>query len=186
MKKIKFPVDKKKWSPSLIPGAIVLITSINAENQINIAPKSWIQMVSFEPPVLMFSGTKGNTTENNILQNENFCVNFIDATISSKVFQCIKYKGKERIDFLEFSFSKSEMIDAPQIDQCKANIECKLYNTQKVGSGFVIFGEMVYASIWDELMRAERAKKYELLDQIVFLENSVYGKFNQIRVLDLK
>ena len=38
MKKVKYPIDKRKWSPSLIPGAIVLITSVDLESQINVAP----------------------------------------------------------------------------------------------------------------------------------------------------
>ena len=76
------------------------------------------------------------------------------------------------------------MIDTPLIEQCKANLECKLCMTQEIGSGFIIYGEIVSASIWDKLMKVERAKKYKLFDQTVFLENSLIGKFNKIETLD--
>jgi len=87
MKKVSFPVDKQKWHPSLIPGAIVLISSYNSEKELNIAPKSWIQMVSFEPSILMFSGTKGNITENNILETKCFGVNIVDSSLAAKTYE---------------------------------------------------------------------------------------------------
>lgn len=65
-------VDKMKWHPRLIPAAVVLISTYNIKGETNIAPKSWIQMVSFKPPILMFSGTEGNTTERNIIDKTGF------------------------------------------------------------------------------------------------------------------
>ncbi len=66
MKKVNYPIDKKKWSPSIIPGVIALISTYDLKGNPNIAPKSWIQMVSFEPSALRFSGSKDGTTEKNI------------------------------------------------------------------------------------------------------------------------
>ena len=65
MNKVNYPIDKRQWSPSLMPGPIAIISTCNKESGYNIAPKSWLQMVSFEPPILMFSGSKDNTTEKN-------------------------------------------------------------------------------------------------------------------------
>jgi flavin reductase (DIM6/NTAB) family NADH-FMN oxidoreductase RutF len=72
-------------------------------------------------------------------------------------------------------------IDAPLIDQCRAHLDCQLLDTKDVGSGFVVFGEIVAASIWDEIMKAEPGKRYELLDQIVFLEDGVWGRVEKNR-----
>ncbi len=77
MKKVDYPVDKREWCPSLIPGPIVLISTYNSKKEPNIAPKSWVQMVSFDPPILMFSGSKGNKTEENILKTGCFAINFV-------------------------------------------------------------------------------------------------------------
>ena len=56
MKKVNYPIDKKKWSPSLIPGVITLISTNGLKGNPNIAPKSRIQMVPFDPSILIFSG----------------------------------------------------------------------------------------------------------------------------------
>ncbi|ODS30749.1 MAG: flavoprotein oxygenase DIM6NTAB family protein [Candidatus Scalindua rubra] len=178
MKKIKYPIDKHDWHPSLIPGLIVLISSYNSEKESNIAPKSWLQMVSFEPPILMFSGTEGNTTEKNIIESNCFGVNFVDSSKASKVFDCIQWFGKERIEQTGFTMIRARKINAPLIQECKAHLECRLLSTIKVGSGFVIFGEIVAASIWEEILRVEHEKRYELLDPIVFLEDGMYSRIN--------
>lgn len=70
MQKVPFLIDKKAWSPSLIPRPVMLVSIINSKAVPNIAPKSWVQMISFRPSILMFSGSKGNTTG---LLKESLC-----------------------------------------------------------------------------------------------------------------
>ncbi len=176
MKKIPFPIDKQRWSPSLIPGPIVLVSTHNKDKVPNVAPKSWVQMVSFEPPILMFSGSKGNTTENNILKTGCFAINFVDSSIAKVVYGCLKWHGEERIEKCGFTLIPASKIESPLVDECKAHLECRLVDTKEVGTGFVIFGEIVAASIWDEILKADPDKRYELLDQIVFLEDGDLGE----------
>jgi flavin reductase (DIM6/NTAB) family NADH-FMN oxidoreductase RutF len=145
----------------------------------NIAPKSWVQMVSFEPPILMFSGSKGNTTENNILKTGCFAVNFVDSSMAKAVYGCLKWHGEERIEKCDFTLVPASKIESPLVDECKAHLECRLVDTKRVGTGFVIFGEIVAASIWDEILKAEPDKRYELLDQILFFEDGVYGNLGK-------
>ncbi|MCP4178394.1 MAG: flavin reductase family protein [bacterium] len=183
MKKVSFPVYKKEWTPSLIPGPITLISTCNVKGTPNFAPKSWLQMVSFEPPILMFSGSKNNLTENNILKTKSFVVNIVDSSISEEVYNCIKWSGKDRIEKTNFSFSPSKKISAPIINECKAHIECKLLSTKEIGSGFIVFGEIVFISIWDEILKVKSEKCYELLDQIMFLENGMYSKIDYVETV---
>lgn len=181
MKKVNYPINKRKWHPSLIPGPIVLISTYNSKKEPNIAPKSWIQMVAFDPPVLMFSGSKGHTTENNILETDCFGVNFVDSSLATKVYSCIKWFGRERITKTGFTLREASKIEAPLINECKAHLECRFHGHKEVGSGYVIFGEIVAASIWEKIMKAETIEeKYKLLDQIVFLESKTFARINKI------
>ena len=179
MKKVPYPIDKKLWSPSLLPGPIVLISTYNTQGVPNVAPKSWLQMVSFDPPVLMFSGTKGNTTEKNIDQTTCFGVNFVDSKIVKRVFNSLQWQGPERIKKSKFEMFKADKINAPLVQNCKAHLECRVMETKIIGSGLVVFGEIVAASIWDEVLKAECDKAYTLLDQCLFLENSLYGRIDK-------
>ena len=180
MRKRPYPIDKREWHPSLIPGPVVLIGTYNARKEPNIAPKSWLQMASFEPPILMFSGTKGNTTERNILESRCFTVNFIDSSMVPKVHQCIKWFGRERIAKAGFTLIEASKVRAPLVDECKAHLECRLHRAEEVGSGFIVFGEIVAASIWEEILYAGAERGYELLDPVFFLENGMFAKLGRI------
>ena len=180
MKKITFPIDKRHWQPSLIPGPVVLISTYDKEGHPNIAPKSWVQMVSFEPPILMFSGTKENTTEINIRQTGCFGVNVVDDSLAEKVFSSVQWYGQERIERTGFSVSKASTIEAPLVDDCKAHLECRLHSTHEIGSGYIVFGEIVAASVWDKVIQAKREEKYRLLNQILFLEDKLYSTVEKV------
>lgn len=183
MKKVDFFIDKRNWCPSLIPGPVVLISTYDEKKNPNIAPKSWVQMVSFEPSMLMFSGTEGNTTENNILQTGCFGVNIVDSSLAAKVYGCLKWFGRERIEKMGLTLFEAATIDAPLVNECKAHLECTLHKTAEAGSGFVVFGEIVAASIWDQILLADCNKRYELLDQIVFLEEGLYSRIDCVKAV---
>lgn len=174
MRKVKYPIDKKEWQPSLIPGPIVLISTYDSERTPNIAPKSWVQMVSSEPPVIMFSGSRLNSTEKNILEHRCFGVNLVDHSMVEKVYESIQWIGKERLEKTGFKFTEATEIQAPLVAESKAHLECKLHRTAEVGSGFVIFGEIVAASIWEEILSARPERRYELLGQTLFLEEGTF------------
>jgi flavin reductase (DIM6/NTAB) family NADH-FMN oxidoreductase RutF len=180
MEKVDFPINKHQWHPSLIPGSIVLISTYNPQGEPNIAPKSLIQMVSIDPSILMFSGTKNNTTENNILTTKCFTVNFIDSSMASKVYDCIKLFGQERIKKTGFTLTKASKINAPLVNECKVHLECMLHSYKQIGKGFVIFGDIIHASIWSQILNVDFEKRYKLLDQIIYLENGLFASINNI------
>lgn len=181
MNKIEYPIDKHKWHPSLIPGLIVLISTYNSKKEPNIAPKSWIQMISIEPPIIMFAGgAPENTTEKNILETKGFAVNFVDSSIADKVFECIKWFGRERVEKTGFKLVEAKKIFAPIVDDCKAHLECNLYDSREVGGGLVIFGEIIYSSICEAIINVEPEERYELLDQILFLEDGMFSRIGKI------
>jgi flavin reductase (DIM6/NTAB) family NADH-FMN oxidoreductase RutF len=176
---IEMPPDKRKWPLGLIPGQIVLVSTVDKDGNPNVAPKSWIQMVSFEPSILMFSGSKGNATENNILEIGNFGVNLVNSSMANAVFECIKWQGRERIERCGFEMVRSQKIDAPLVKGCRAHIECKLHDKKEVGSGLIVFGEILRVAVDEEVLNAERNRRYELLDTIFFLEGGLWGRLGE-------
>lgn len=186
MIKVDYPIDKNKWHPSLIPGPIVLVSTYNSKKEPNVAPKSWLQMASFKPPILSLAGTPENTTERNILEAKCFGVNIVDSSLASKVYGCIEWFGQERIEKAGFTIIEASKIFAPLVDECRAHLECQLHSTKKVGGGLVIFGEILGASIWEEILRVEYEKRYVLLDQIVFLEENMFSRISKILKVKLR
>lgn len=177
-RKVPFPIDKKKWSPSLIPGVLVLVSTHSKKEEPNVAPKSWVQMVAFDPPTLMFSGTKGNTTENNVLATGGFGINIVDAELAPKVFSCLNWYGAERIEKLGLHLTPADKINAPLVAEAKACLECKLVETKEIGTGLVVFGEIVGATIDEEIAKSNPEDRYKLLNQALFLESKLYASLS--------
>jgi flavin reductase (DIM6/NTAB) family NADH-FMN oxidoreductase RutF len=175
MEEVELPVDKWLWHIGLIQGTIVLISTYDASGQPNVAPKSWVQMVSFEPSVLMFSGSRGNTTERNILEKECFGVNLVDTSIAPRAFRSIKWHGLERIERSAFELVKASRIDAPLVNDCPGHLECRLCRTIEVGRGLVIFGEIVKVSIREDIVTASLRDRYRLLDPALYLEEGTFA-----------
>jgi flavin reductase (DIM6/NTAB) family NADH-FMN oxidoreductase RutF len=131
----------------------------------------------------MFSSSSANTTGRNILDTECFGINLVDSSIVSRVYQCISWSGSERIEKSGFTLTQASKISAPLVKESRAHLECSLYSYKDIGDNLVFFGEIVAASIWEEILRVEHAERYKLLDQVVFLENGIYSKVeNSVRI----
>lgn len=74
------------------------------------------------------------------------------------------------------SLSPARTIGAPLVDQCPAHLECVLRDTREIGSGFVMFGEIVAASIRDDILDGAPEDRYRRLDQVLFLEDGLCAR----------
>jgi flavin reductase (DIM6/NTAB) family NADH-FMN oxidoreductase RutF len=50
--KVPFAPDKRSWHPSVLPGQIVLVSTVDAAGRANVAPRSWNSTVAAREPVL--------------------------------------------------------------------------------------------------------------------------------------
>jgi len=180
-RRIPFPTDKREWHPSLIPGPIALISTVDSGGAPNVAPKSFIQMVSFEPSILMFSGSEGGRTEQNIAATGCFTVNLVDGGLARRAYACVRWQGAERIEQSGFKLAPAEVIEAPLVTDCRASFECRLHDTKAVRSGLVVFGEIVAASILEEIAGLDPRDRYSALDQAIFLEEGLYATVDRAR-----
>ena len=179
--RVSFPTDKRAWHPGLLPGPIALISTVDPAGEPNVAPKSWLQMVSFEPSILMFSGSRGGKTEQNIEATGCFAVNLVHGGLARRAFACVRWRGAERIANSGFSLSAATAIEAPLVDDCRAHLECRLHDTKEVGSGLVVFGGIVAASVTEEVAGVAPRLRYQALDQALFLEDGLYATVDRAR-----
>jgi len=180
MQKIDLPTDMRRWSPGLLPGPLVLVSTCSGSREPDVSPKNWIQTVSLEPPILMFSGDRDGAAEKNILHTRCFAVNLVDSAMADTVFNCRKWSGMERIEHMGLGLTDGRKIPAPLIDDCRAHLECELRETLEVGSGFVVFGEVVAASIREDVLAARPEDRYRALDQVLALEEGVFSRIEDV------
>jgi flavin reductase (DIM6/NTAB) family NADH-FMN oxidoreductase RutF/uncharacterized protein YciI len=141
----------------------------------NVAPKIWLQLASFEPPILLFSGQPDGTTEANARAAGCFSVNIVHAALAERVFGCVRWRGARRIERAGFTLVPASTIAAPLVQECRAHLECELVEARPMGGALLLFGRIVAASADGALLDGAHRARYARLDQVLFLEDGLYA-----------
>ena len=82
----EMPLDKWQWSPSPLPGQVVLVTSVNADGEVDVAPKSWVTMMSTgEIPLIGFGCTMEHRTAHNVMATGEFAISVPDESLATTI-----------------------------------------------------------------------------------------------------
>ncbi len=178
--KINLSTDKRRWSPSPLVGQIVLVTTLNADGQSNVAPKSWISMMAFNPPLLALGCNLGHWTAQNILRAREFVVNIPGAEMAELAWQLSEMPHPRPVERAGLTPIPAQKVSPPLIEECKAHLECVLNQALTFGPEVIFIAEIVAGAI--DAAARECPDPYEYLNLMVFLENGKYGVVGQKRV----
>lgn len=173
--KVAFPADKADWHPSVLPGPVVLVSTVDPQGEPNIAPKSWISMMAFRGPVLAFGCHRAHATARNAEAAGEFVVNIPPEALAERIWAMPASHGAERIRRSGLTLLPARRVAAPLIAECKAHLECKFEDVTRIGAEVVVFGRVVAASIDADCLGSSLADQYFRLRPLFFLEEGVYG-----------
>lgn len=176
--KIAFPVGKADWHPSVLPGPIVLVSTVDAAGEPNIAPKSWISMMAFHGPVLAFGCHRSHATARNAETAGEFVVNIPPEALAERIWAMPASHGAERIARSGLTLLPARQVAPPLIGECRAHLECTLKSVTRMGAEVVVFGTIVAASIDEDCAASCLADQYFRLRPVFFLEEGVYGSID--------
>jgi flavin reductase (DIM6/NTAB) family NADH-FMN oxidoreductase RutF len=171
--KISFVPDKHAWKPSPLMGQIVLVTTLNADGQSNIAPKSWISMMAFEPPLLALGCNRSHWTAQNILRYREFVVNIPGEEMAEVVWSISARSHPRPVESVGLTPIPAQKIKPPLIEECKAHLECVLNQHLTFGEEIIFLGEIVAGSV--DKAACQSQDPYAYLKMLVYLEDSTFG-----------
>lgn len=180
--KVSFPLDKHGWSPSVLIGQVVLVTTLNVDGQSNIAPKSWVSMMAFQPPMLAIGCNLEHLTAQNILREREFVVNIPGKDLAETIWRISALPHPRPVELTGLRAVPASKVKPPLVEECKAHLECVLAHTVTFGSEIVLFGEIVAISLDKSVL--DDADPYAALQMIVFLENKQYGVIERAYRID--
>ena len=129
MARKSFPLSKVYGL--LEPGPVVMLTTA-FDGRPNIMAMSWHTMLEFEPPLVGCVISNGNHSFG-LLKKTNECViNIPTVEIAEKVVGCGNTSGADTDKFERFGLTPkpAELVGAPLIEECFANLECPGWLTQ--------------------------------------------------------
>lgn len=129
MKKRTLPLAKVYGL--LETGPVLLLTTMH-KGKPNVMTMSWHTMMEFEPP-LVGCVVSANDFSFEALRKTRQCVlNIPTAERGRQVVKCGNVSGRELDKFAAFGLTTSPatLVAAPLIDECFANLECRVVDTR--------------------------------------------------------
>jgi flavin reductase (DIM6/NTAB) family NADH-FMN oxidoreductase RutF len=173
--KVPMPLDKHDWHPSVLPGQVVLVSTVDEDGAPNVAPKSWITMAAFGGPVLAFGCHVSHATYRNAAATGQFVVNVPPAELAERVWELPQRHGAERLAHAGFTLLPAQKVRPPLVGECRAHLECALDDVKHYDAEVFVFGRVVAASADEEVLDGDVAARYARLRPFFFLEDRVYG-----------
>jgi flavin reductase (DIM6/NTAB) family NADH-FMN oxidoreductase RutF len=177
--KVALDLDKRSWRPSPLVGQVALITTLNEDGTSNVAPKSWISMMAFEPPILALGCNREHWSARNILARGECVVNVPGAEMAEVVWQCAALPHPRPVDAVGLTPVPAVKVGPPRIAECKAHLECVLDRHLAYGEEVVLMVRIVAVSVDAAACQAE--DPYAYLRPFVYLEEAAYGVVERAR-----
>ena len=146
MAKKSFPLSKVYGL--LEPGPVVLVTNAR-DGRRNIMAMSWHTMMDFEPPLVGCVISNRNHSFDMLQASMECVINIPSMEIAEKVVGCGNTSGAIIDKFKKFSLTPkpAAQVGAPLIDECFANIECRVADTRMVPDYCLFILEVIQAWI---------------------------------------
>lgn len=158
------PRDAYGWMIStILPRPIAWVSTISAEGRTNLAPFSFFQGVTANPPTLMFSpvnmrdGTKKDTVRN-LEAVPEFVVNLVPYALAEQMnatAAALPY-GESEAEAFGIATAPSVGVRPPRVLASPVAFECTLERVVEIGSGplaaHVVFGRIQLAHVADGVL----------------------------------
>jgi len=137
MEKIKLGTN---ISPIPMP---VTIIGAKVDGTPNFMTLAWVTRVNMKPPMWGITMNQKHHTVIGIKQNNSFSINIPNSEIIKQTDFCGIISGRTYDKSSLFDIFYGELENAPMINECPVNIECKLFQTLKLPTHYFFIGEIV-------------------------------------------
>ena len=182
------PREAYAWmTGTILPRPIAWVSTLSADGRTNLAPFSFFQGVTSNPPTLMFSpvntrdGTKKDTVRN-LEQVPEFVVNLVSFALAEKMnatAAVLPYGESESARF-DVAMIPAERVRPPRVEAAPVAFECTVSQIVTIGDGAfaanVVFGRIVVAHVKDAVLDADGRPDAGKLDLIGRLGGSGYAR----------
>src|SRR5882672_3720645 len=182
------PRDAYGWMIStILPRPIAWVATISADGKTNLAPFSFFQGVTSNPPTLMFvpvntrDGMKKDTVRN-IEQVPEFVVNLVPFVLAGPMndTSAILPYGESEFEAFGITPQPSQRVRPPRVAAAPVAFECTLDRIVQIGEGplaaNVVFGRILVAHVSDAVLGADGRPDPAKLDLVGRLGGEGYAR----------
>jgi len=139
--------EKKSLGAKTIapPAPAWLICTYDAEGKPNMMTASWVGMACSKPPCVTISLREATYTFGNIKEHGAYTVNIPSEKLAAATAYAGVVSGRDTDKFADTGLTavKSDLVDAPYIEECELVLECRLIKTVELGLHTMFIGEII-------------------------------------------
>jgi flavin reductase (DIM6/NTAB) family NADH-FMN oxidoreductase RutF len=139
------------------PTLVWVIGSYDKDGKPNVMTAAWVGICCSKPPSVAISLRKATYTYGNIMERKAFTVNIPSEKYvrEADYFGISSGKDVDKFSATGLTPVKSELVDAPYVQEFPLVLECKLTHTIEIGLHTQFIGEILDVKI-DEAMLGEK------------------------------
>ena len=136
----------------------------------NIMAAAWVGVCCSEPPCVAVSLRKATYTYGNIQHRKAFTVSLPPAEYVKETDYCGIASGKDVDKFAAARLTpvKSELVDAPYVQEFPLVLECRLLHTIEIGLHTQFIGEIVDVKAEESVLGEKQRPQVEKIDPFFF------------------
>lgn len=149
-------MSKLMWKPGtmLYPVPSVMVSCSNLRGENNIITIAWTGIVCSDPAMLYVSIRPERYSYNMIKETGEFVVNIPNRKLAFATDFCGVKSGKDinKFEHLKLTAAKANKVNAPLIEECPVNLECKVTEIIKLGTHDMFLAEIQCVDVTESLL----------------------------------
>jgi flavin reductase (DIM6/NTAB) family NADH-FMN oxidoreductase RutF len=143
---------------AVVPRPIAFVSTVNGAGHTNLAPFSYFNAISSEPPLvaIAISDRPGDPkdTLRNIRETREFVVNVVSEPLLDAMVHTAGEWPRATSEFGPSGLTPmpSERVRAPYVAESPLQLECVLHREIPLGNSILVVGEVILARVRDEVM----------------------------------
>ncbi len=164
--------------PLIYPIPIILAGAM-VQNKPNFETIGDVGILGIKPPIVFLSSGNTHYTNEGILENQTFSINFPPTSLLAETDYCGVVSGRNHDKSKLFTVFFGELGTAPMINECPVNLECKVIKEFSIQHRQVFIGDVIQTYVNKELLYEnnlkQRIKEMKYFDPIIYsLDNKYY------------
>ncbi|MGD1060704.1 MAG: flavin reductase family protein [Methanomassiliicoccales archaeon] len=154
----------------LFPTPALLIGTYDKNGRANAMTAAWAGISCSNPPCISVSLRKATYSYGNIKEHGAFTVNVPSEDLVEKVdyFGLISGRDVDKFAATGLTPMRSELVDAPYIEECPLVLECKVVQTVELGLHTQFVGEIEDVKVSQELEKGSKEGLIGLVKPLIY------------------
>ena len=143
-----------KTIEAIFPMPVLLISTFNEDGSVDVMNAAWGTMLDMDMVALNLTET--HKTVQNIRARKGFVVHLADAkhVVEADFFGVVSgLKDPDKFKKSGLTYTKSELVDAPILNELPVAIECEFVEYQRDDTGLGVIGKVVRTSVEESKLK---------------------------------